>query len=91
VTHAVRWKHSLLTDLGALRGDNSSTARAITARGWRVGFSQNSLFDPLIGVPVSTAVFWKGREIEDVGTLGGAWSLATNITNDGVSCWNGYD
>jgi probable HAF family extracellular repeat protein len=85
VTHAVRWKNGVLTDLGALTGANgSSTAGAINAHGWSAGYAGNGLIDPLIGVPVSTAVFWKGEEIHDVGTLGGVWSLATGITNDGV-------
>jgi hypothetical protein len=83
VTHATQWKQGALTDLGALPGLNSSTAGAINDRGWSVGFSQNGLFDPLIGVPVTTATFWKRDGIHDIGTLGGVWSLATGITNDG--------
>ena len=70
MTHAVRWKHGIPTDLGALPGVNSSAAGAINARGWSVGFGTNGSFDPLIGVPVATALLWKGEEIHDIGTLG---------------------
>lgn len=83
VTHAVQWKQGALTDIGALPGLNSSTTDAINAHGVSVGFSQNGLFDPIIGVPVDTAVFWKSGQIHDVGTLGGVWSLATGVANDG--------
>jgi probable HAF family extracellular repeat protein len=83
VTHATKWEHGVLTDLGALPGANSSAAGAINAHGWIVGFGTNGSFDPLIDVPVTTALLWKGEEIHDIGTLGGVWSLATGITNDG--------
>jgi probable HAF family extracellular repeat protein len=83
VTHATRWNHGVLTDLGAIPGINSSTAGAIAASGLSVGFSENGLFDPLGGFPESRAVFWKGDDLRDLGTLGGAESLATGVTNDG--------
>lgn len=84
VTHATRWIHGVITDMGALPGLNSSTVGAINDRGWSVGFSTNGLIDPLVGgAPVDTAVLWNGREIQDLGTLGGLWSLATGITNGG--------
>jgi probable HAF family extracellular repeat protein len=83
VTHATSWENGVLTDLGALPGLNSSTAGAINDLGWSVGFSENGLFDPMIGIPATTATFWKGGVIQDIGTLGGVWSLATGITNQG--------
>ena len=84
VAHAVRWKGGILTDLGALPAGNSSTTGAINSRGWSAGFSENGLFDPLTGSPEVRAVFWNGGGIHEIGTLGGVWSLATGITNDGV-------
>jgi uncharacterized membrane protein len=41
------------------------------------------LWDPIIGVPVTTPVLWDDNGIHDLGTLGGLWGLATSITNDG--------
>jgi probable HAF family extracellular repeat protein len=83
VTHAARWEHGIPTDLGALPGLNSSAAGAINARGWSVGQSQNGMLDPLTGAPQIRAALWKDGEIFDLGTLGGVWSLATNIADDG--------
>ena len=83
VSHATLWKHGILTDLGALPGLNSSTTDAINARGWSAGFSEDGSFDPLFGIPVFKATFWDGKGIHDLGTLGGVWSLATGITDDG--------
>jgi probable HAF family extracellular repeat protein len=82
VTHATKWKDGTLTDLGALPGLNSSAAGAINDRGWSVGQSQNGSFDALTGIPVTRAVFWRGEQIRDLGTLGGVFSLATGITDD---------
>lgn len=75
VTHAIRWKDGILTDLAALPGVNSSAAGAINARGWSTGQSQNGLFDPVLGFPEIRAVLWKSHEIVDLGTLGGSESL----------------
>jgi probable HAF family extracellular repeat protein len=83
VTHAVLWKGGVPTDLGALSGLNGSMAAAINARNWSVGYAENGLRDPLIGVPVTTPVLWDNNGIHDLGTLGGVWGLATSITNDG--------
>lgn len=83
VTHAIRWKHGILTDLGALPGVNSSAAGAINARGWSTGQSENGLFDPVLGFPEIRAVLWKSHEIVDLGTLGGNSSLGIYINDEG--------
>src|SRR6201993_5026242 len=75
ITHATRWKHGIVTDLGALPGVNSSAAAAINARGWAAGASQNGAIDPVTGGPAIHAVLWKEDEIIDLGTLGGSESL----------------
>ena len=52
VQHAEKWRNNVVTDLGALPGvNNSSGATWISANGIIVGFSENSLIDPLSGAP----------------------------------------
>ena len=81
ITHATRWKHGIVTDLGALPGVNSSAAAAINARGWAAGASQNGAIDPVTGGPAIHAVLWKEDEIIDLGTLGGSESLGLDISD----------
>jgi len=83
VTHAVRWKHGILADLGTLPGVNSSAAAAINARGWAAGASQTGEFDPQIAGPVQHATLWKGSEIVDLGTLGGNESVGSYLNDAG--------
>ncbi len=83
ITHAIRWKAGILTDLGALPGVNSSAAGAINARGWSTGQSQNGITDPVTGGPEIRAVLWKKNEIIDLGTLGGNESLGIYVNDDG--------
>lgn len=83
VTHAVRWKDGMLTDLGATPGNNSSAAFAINAEEWSAGLSQNGLIDPLTGMPEWRAAFWRRDVIHGLGTLGGDESIANAITDSG--------
>jgi probable HAF family extracellular repeat protein len=80
VSHAFVWQGGVLTDLGALPGDNSSLPFFINARGEVVGVSENGQIDPLTAVPELIAVLWKNGIIK-LGTLGGHQSVA-NATND---------
>lgn len=70
ITHAFRWDHGTLTDLGALPGVNSSAAVAINAGGWVLGASQNGLIEPVTGFPQQRAVVWKDTQLIELGTLG---------------------
>ena len=83
LSHAFRWKDGVLTDLGALSGVNSSAAGGINARGWSVGQSQNGLTLPQTGFPQIRATLWRDGELIDLGTLGGAGSLAAYVNNAG--------
>lgn len=83
LSHAFRWKDGAITDLGALPGMNSSAAGAINARGWTVGQSQNGLTLPQTGFPEVRATLWKDAELIDLGTLGGAGSLAAYVNDAG--------
>ncbi len=70
--HAFKWQNGTLTDLGALPGANTSNAAWITEDGGAVsGASTRSTLDPLTGWPEEAAILWKGRQMIDLGTLGG--------------------
>jgi probable HAF family extracellular repeat protein len=84
MSHAIRWKDGVLTDLGALPGMNSSAAGSINARGWSAGQSQISMIDPVAGIPEYRAVVWKQDGILNLGTLpGGTESLGIYINDSG--------
>ncbi len=84
VFHAFEWRNGVLTDLGALPGDdNTSVATSISAKGEIVGHSENGLVDPLTGVREGRAVLWKEGDIRSLGTFGGNHSVAGNINSKG--------
>jgi probable HAF family extracellular repeat protein len=84
VSHAIRWKDGVLTDLGALPGVNSSSAVAINAHGWITGGSENGAIDPVTGLPEVRAVLWgKNGQIFGLGTLGGMWNVPANANSVG--------
>jgi probable HAF family extracellular repeat protein len=83
LAHAFRWKDGVLTDLGALPGNNNSAAGSINARGWITGQAQNGLFDPILNGPGVHAVLWKDGHITDLGSLGGNASLGIYVNDAG--------
>jgi hypothetical protein len=85
VEHAQRWRHGIVADLGTLPGTNlSSEATWVSPRGRIVGFSQNGLIDPLLGIPEIRAVRWtRNGRIIDLGTLEGGHESFATIVNDG--------
>lgn len=83
-THAARWKHGSITDLGTLPGNNNSAVGSINSRGWATGQSQTSTVDPVLGIPEYRGVLWKEGQIIDLGTLGsGTESLGIYLNDAG--------
>jgi len=80
IMHAFQWQKGVLTDLGALPGNNNSFATWISANGLIAGFSENGVIDPQFGVPQVDAVLWKDGKIID---LGGYFSSAGAVNNRG--------
>jgi probable HAF family extracellular repeat protein len=83
LAHAFRWQKGVLNDLGALPGTNNSAITGINARGWIAGFSQNGLFDPLLGTPAFVPTLWKRNQILNLGTLGGYEGVAVYVNDAG--------
>ena len=83
VSHALKWDSGVSTDLGSLTDGWSSLATWINNRGDIVGFSQNGIIDPVIGLPQERAVLWHDGQIIDLGTLGGNQGMAAAINNHG--------
>lgn len=87
VGHAQKWSNGVVTDLGTLPGlNNSSNAIWISTNGrFIAGNSENSVIDPLLGLPESRAVLWTdGGEMIDLGTIeGGNQSFGGGVNNRG--------
>jgi uncharacterized membrane protein len=83
IEHGFRWKHGVMTDLGALSGVNNSQAEAINDRGLIIGQSENGLIDPYLNIPATDVVAWVNDEMFNLGTLGGYQGLALAVNHDG--------
>jgi probable HAF family extracellular repeat protein len=86
VMHAFLWNHGILTDLGALPGNdgnNGSVAGAINNYGLIAGLAENGSVDPDTGYPEAHAVVWDKGKIRDLGTLGGTQSAAWDVNDLG--------
>jgi probable HAF family extracellular repeat protein len=83
IFHSFQWQKGAMTDLGALPGDNSSCATWISRNGLITGMSSTRTFDPALGGIAAHAVFWREGEIIDIGTFGGAESLALGVNDRG--------
>jgi probable HAF family extracellular repeat protein len=82
--HAFRWKGGVMTDIGALPGNNNSAGGSINARGWVTGQSQIGAIDPSIGIPEFRATLWKQHDVLDLGVLpGGTESLGIYVNDSG--------
>jgi probable HAF family extracellular repeat protein len=86
VKHAFQWQDGVLTDLGALPGNNggnSSYGFAINNSGLIGGISENGSIDPATGYPESNAVVWNRGQIINLGTFGGTQSAAEMMNDRG--------
>lgn len=84
ISHAIKWREGVPTDLGALPGVNDSIPGPITSNGLIAGISENGEIDPQTGFPEVRAVFWnEDGTIKDLGTLGGNFSQAFGANSRG--------
>jgi probable HAF family extracellular repeat protein len=103
IFHSCLFQDGTLVDLGSLPGGNNSDANWINARGVIIGWSENGVIDPLVGVPEDKAVLYEGGNITDLGAFGGNQSFglaindrdqvvgwALNTIPDPVSAWGFY-
>lgn len=83
LAHAFRSEDGVLTDLGALPGNNVSYAFWTTNNGLTTGDSENGAIDPLTGFPETEAVLWRNGQVIDLGTFGGNVSSASSVNSHG--------
>jgi|HubBroStandDraft_4_1064222.scaffolds.fasta_scaffold00555_10 probable HAF family extracellular repeat protein len=83
VSHTFSWQEGVMTDLGALPGNNSSSPNWMAKNRLIAGTSENGMIDPLTGFPEIRATLWKEGGIIDLGTLGGNESFANSVNNRG--------
>jgi probable HAF family extracellular repeat protein len=77
------WVNGTLINLGLLPGGCFSLPNSINARGMIVASGDLPVIDPLTGLPEIHADFFYKGQVVDMGTLGGAVSLANMINNLG--------
>jgi probable HAF family extracellular repeat protein len=83
IEHAVLWHRGVLTDLGALPGNNSSALFNLTARGDGAGMSESGALNPFTGLPETQAVLWQGTRLIPLEGLGGTDSFGVGLNSQG--------
>lgn len=83
VSSPFKWQDGMMQVLPRLSGGCGGLPIAINSHGVVVGAADNGLFDPLTGQPEIRAVVWIGHRVIDLGTFGGANSLAGAINDAG--------
>jgi probable HAF family extracellular repeat protein len=83
VSPAFMWVNGTLTNLGLLPGGCDNFPININASGMIVGVADLPVIDPLTGQPELHADFMYNGQVIDMGTLGGAFSLAGMINDRG--------
>ncbi|PYV72805.1 MAG: hypothetical protein DMG96_25015 [Acidobacteria bacterium] len=85
VFHSFKWRNGVLTDLGALPGNNSSGPIWISDSELILANGSNGAIDPLTGTPEQRGVFFtKDGQVIDIGTLdGGNESFGLAVNNRG--------
>lgn len=78
-----KWQAGVMTELPRLQNGCGGFPLAINSYGLIVGLADTGVIDPLTGGPEVHAVVWKHDQIIDLGTLGGANSLAGSVNDRG--------
>jgi probable HAF family extracellular repeat protein len=82
VSPAVRWVNGIPANLGLLPGGCFGGPNSINSKGMIVGVGDIGVLDPVWGPVIRADFLYKGRII-DLGTFGGANSLANEINERG--------
>jgi probable HAF family extracellular repeat protein len=84
VNHAFEWQSGVIKNLPSLGGPgHCSVATGVNAYAEVAGQAEIGRVDPVLGIDELRAVVWKNGHITNLGTFGGAHSLATTINNRG--------
>jgi len=83
ISPGFKWERGAMTPLARLSGGCTGFPIAINSQGLIVGAADNGHIDPLTGVPEIRAVVWSNDQIIDLGTFGGANSIATDVNDQG--------
>jgi len=83
VSMPFKWSNGVKTILPLLPGGCTGFPIAINDHSLVVGVADDGVIDPATGFPEIHAVVWRGRTITDLGTFGGANSLAGAVNSRG--------